>query len=501
MWPRRGIPNLAPDGSPGWSIGKIYEPRRGETNYDTKMKRSLLLILISVLALASTLAAQQNVTVTVDQNAPGIAIPNDYMGLSFESAAILPDANGHYQYFRPDNRPLIELFKTLGIRNLRIGGNTSDRPTVKVPSQPDIDAVYGFARAAGANVIYTVRLRDSKPEDVISTAKYVVDHYNRETLCLTIGNEPNVYEKEYPKYRDDLKRFIAAITAVAPGAKFCGPATTPGTGGWAANFAADFGPSGNVVEVTQHSYPGGNSRKVTDPAAGREKMLSPEFAQQYQKLYDAFVPAVLKNGLTYRVEETNSFFNGGAEDVSNTFASALWGLDYLYWWAAHNARGINFHTGDNVAAGEKQTPCWYATFWSEPGGGYVSHPIAYAIKAFDLGSHGKLMPVHVSTGAANLSAYAVLGTDRTLYVTLINKDKAPSNVSIAAQGLRGKPTAMFLTAPKSDMAATGGVTLGTSSISTDGSWSGTWEVLKSDSKQVTITLPPASAAVVKITLK
>lgn len=468
------------------------------------MKRNFLLlptlIAISLLVLTATLTAEQNVTVTIDQKSAGIALPDDFMGLSFESAAILPDSHGHYQYFRADNRPLIQLFRTLGIKNLRIGGNTSDRPTVKVPSQADIDAVYAFARAAGVNVIYTVRLRDSKPEDVISTAKYVTDHYKRETLCLTIGNEPNVYEKVYPKYRDDLKRFMTAITAVAPDAKFCGPATTPGTGGWAANFAADFGPSGKVVEVTQHSYPGGNSRKVTDPAAGREKMLSADFAQQYQKLYDAFVPAVQKNGLSYRVEETNNFFNGGAKDVSNTFASALWGLDYLYWWAAHNARGINFHTGDNVAAGEQQTPCWYATFWTTQAG-YKTHPLAYAIKAFDLGSHGKLLPVQVSSGAANLSAYAVLGADHTLYVTLINKDKAPSNVSIDAQALRGKSDVMFLTAPKSDIASTDGVTLGTSSISTDGNWSGKWEPLKRNANAVIVNLPPASAAVVKLGLK
>ncbi len=61
------------------------------------------------------------------------------------------------------------------------------------------------------------------------------------------------------------------------------------------------------------------------------------------------------------------------------------GLDYLYWWAAHQATGVNFHTGDKVAAGEQQTPCWYAIFRSAPDG-YEINPIAYAIKAFDLGA-------------------------------------------------------------------------------------------------------------------
>jgi hypothetical protein len=464
-------------------------------------KRVVLSIfpVILILIQSATLAAQQKVTITVDKEAAGIAIPDDFMGLSFESAAILPDSNGHHPYFRPDNRALIELFKTLGIKNLRIGGNTSDRPSVKVPGPADIDAVYEFAHAAGVNVTYTVRLRQSDPKDVVSIAKYVTDRYKGDTRCLTIGNEPNIYEKEYPKYRDDLKAFMAAITAVAADAKFCGPATTPEVGKWAANFAIDFGHSGNVVEVTQHSYPGGNGKKVTDPVAGREKMLSSEFSAAYEKLYENFVPVVRENGLKYRVEETNNFYNGGAKDVSNTFASALWGLDYLYWWASHHADGLNFHTGDNVAAGEQQTPCWYATFWSVANG-YQSHPLAYAIKAFTLGSHGRLVPVHIPEGVANLSVYAVLGADHSLYVTLINKGTSPSagwDVTLDARGLQNKPVAMFLTAPKSDSGATDGVTLGNSAISEDGTWYGKWEQLGS-SKNVVVKLPPSSAVVVKL---
>jgi hypothetical protein len=463
------------------------------------MNRKFLLA-ISLFVLTATLSAQQKATVSIDTKSAGSAIPNDFLGFSFETLATLPDNAGQYRYFRPDNQPLVQLFRTLGIKNLRIGGNTSDRPAVKVPSQADIDAVYAFARAAGVNVIYTLRLRESTPNDVVAIAKYVMDRYKAETLCLTVGNEPNVYEKEYPKYRDDFRRFTEAITAAAPEAKFCGPATTPGTGGWAASFAADFGPSGKVVEVTQHSYPGGSGRKVTDPAAGRKQLLSADFAKHYEKLYQAFVPAVHKKGLTYRLEETNNFFNGGAKDVSNTFASALWGLDYLYWWAAHEARGVNFHTGDAVAAGEQQAPCWYATFWSAPNG-YTVHPLAYGIKAFDLGSHGKLLPVRVSPEGANLSAYAVLGADGVVYVTLINKDADPSatvSLSIASRRLRGKPAAMSLTAPQSDIAAHDGITLGDSSISPDGVWSGTWKPLKKKAGAVVLNLAPASAMIVRI---
>src|SRR3982751_5656591 len=89
------------------------------------------------------------------------------------------------------------------------------------------------------------------------------------------------------------------------------------------------GPAGRVRWITQHAYPGGSGRKVEDVAAGRNQILSPEFQQSYEHFYQLFAPAVMADKLTYRIEETNNFYNGGAKDVSDTFASALWGLDYL----------------------------------------------------------------------------------------------------------------------------------------------------------------------------
>ena len=71
-------------------------------------------------------------------------------------------------------------------------------------------------------------------------------------------------------------------------------------------------------------------------------MLSPAWQQIYQKYYDEFVPGVKAANMPYRLEEGNNFYNGGAKDVSDTYASAMWGLDYLYFWAAHGSQGINF---------------------------------------------------------------------------------------------------------------------------------------------------------------
>jgi hypothetical protein len=212
----------------------------------------------------------------------------------------------------------------------------------------------------------------------------------------------------------------------------------------------------------------------------------------------------ISNGLPYRLEEVNNYFNGGATNVSNTFAAALWGLDFMYWWAEHQAAGLNFHTGDRVAAGSTLQPSKYTAFFSTTNG-YVVRPLGYGIKAFNLGGHGKFVPMQIS-GAENLNlrAHAVLGADKNIYVTLINNEHG-ENARAASVGLKGGTSftqgeIISLTQSSNDVAATSGVTLGGAEIASDGSWAGTWKPLGNDKIGVfAVTVPAASAVIVKLT--
>jgi hypothetical protein len=444
-----------------------------------------------------------SVTVTLDPTKTGSAIPEGFLGLSFEMEKALPDANGDY-FFRSDNTPLVNLFKTLGIKSLRLGGNTADRPTLKTPSPKDVDSLFGFAKRAGVKVLYTLRLRQGDPGASAAIAKYIWDNDRSSLDCFALGNEPSGYTKGYPAYHDAFQTYMTALTApnIAPDAQMSGPGATGGTASWTRSLAADFGKSGHLAFVTQHYYPFGPGTKVTDPAAGRDLMLSADDPAQYEKFYAGFGPAAAAVGVSYRLEETNNFYFGGAENVSDTLAAALWGLDSLYWWASHGAIGVNFHAGDHVARGDTNVPCWYSPFWTSTGG-YAAHPLAYGMKAFDIGSHGRLIPAVVSTSGINLTAYAVLTADGSVRVTLINKshgaDAVGASVSLVpADARRGR--VMFLTAPQGDMSAKTGVTLGGAAITDDGSWAGTWLPLPpaSNGGALTVTVPAASAAVVDL---
>jgi hypothetical protein len=183
----------------------------------------------------------------------------------------------------------------------------------------------------------------------------------------------------------------------------------------------------------------------------------------------------------------------------------LWALDYLYWWACHNAAGINFHTGEKVFPGGEEKPNVYTAISSSPSG-YTVFPIGYAMKAFDLGGHGKLVPADVAsnTDGLNLTAYGVLAPDGSLYVTLINKEYGPqgrsANVTIKTGIPFSQGSVMFLAAPKGDVTAVKGVSLGGSEIKDDGSWDGKWSSLELSSKKdlFTIGLPAATAAVIRL---
>jgi hypothetical protein len=254
-----------------------------------------------------------------------------------------------------------------------------------------------------------------------------------------------------------------------------------------------------VAFITQHEYPAGSGR-VTNVAAARAKLLSPKIDEVYKKIYDAFVPAVLDAGQHYRLEECNNFSNGGARGVSDAFAATLWGIDYMYWWAAHGASGLNFHT-----SGANST-MRYAAFVPAPDG-CNAHPLGYALKAFDLGSHGRLAAVQVSPPDDHLKVWAVRGADGALFVTLVNKEYAAGAAALKVTLEAGEPGgsghAMFLTAGSAGVEATTGITLGGAPIQDDGSWNGGWTALSPQpgSGRFVIDLPSASVAVVKLTGK
>ena len=458
---------------------------------------------------ALTAFAQSPVTLSVDTQSHGFAVPSDFAGLSFETWAELTNHNDVSGcLFSPTNAELITLFTNSGIRNLRLGGGTVDGAKAKIPDWYDIDNVFGFARAADIKVIYSLPLLDGNATNDAATAKYIWTHYRPYLDCFSIGNEPNEppYSmaktnaiKTYHAYLAAWRHFATVITNAVPGAKFTGPEA--GGYDWVVKFAKNERRSGMVVLITQHQYAGGdpfvNHGHDAMPAPVEiKRMLSRNWlTKNYPPFYEKTLRPVEALGFVDRMTEADDILHG-VTNASDAFASALWALDYMHWWAARGLAGVNFHNNE-----------WFRTdtvYLDKSSHEYKINPKAYAIRAFDLGSEGWEEPVDVgNSGGLNLTAYAI-GDATHLCVTIINKEHSENAraaaVTIAAKDFPWRSAqVMFLTAANGDAGATNGITLGGAPITNNAPWHGVWMALKPASdQQCTLIVPATSAAVVKL---
>jgi hypothetical protein len=479
--------------------------------------KPVLLLTGLCLITAPASSARDAIIVTVDAEPTGPVIPADALGLSYETSILRPNAAG-LRYFRPDNRELLQVFRTIGVKNLRIGGNSVDDPKVPLPALDDVRSLFRFARKAGVKVIYSVRLHDGDPAAAAEVARLIQEEFRDELESFAIGNEPGYY-KDYAVYKEKWVPIRDAIVRVFPEARFCGGDDNPRPE-FIANLARDFGtPDGRLVQITQHSYPFGCSYKnprdgmkdvkllvPVDAAEARNRLLAAPPLALYEEILKGMKAAVAGTALTFRLTETNSYWFSGLEGASDRHASALWALDYLHWWTSHGAAGINFHTGDRTG-GSVNLPCRYAAFVSSAKG-YEVRPLAYGMKLFAASGPGRYLPARVEAASGDqIAAYAVAREDGVITVTLINRDaknEAGIRIDLASAKAIKKARVLKLQARGNDIAAgSREVTLNDAPIDDTGKWGGKWMALKKPAyadNAVSLTLPPASAAVVEVTV-
>lgn len=458
--------------------------------------------------------AQSAVTITVDARAEGFTIPDDFAGLSFETGSELPNRNGvHGCLFNATNQELITLFQNTGIHNLRLGGGTVDIAKTPIPGFGEISNVFAFARAAGnLKLIYSLRLLNgdasedcSRPGDAC-LAGYIWKNFSSMLAGFSIGNEPDfpsyhrldVKIRNYPSYLTDWRNFAQSIGMTAPGAKFFGPDTGSWTDStyyegksWTQRFAEEQQGSSSVAGVTQHYYAGGHPGGTTANEAIENMLSAAWVANEYPTVFSNNLAPVLEAGFSYRLTEANDYL-AGITNASNSFASALWALDFMHWWAAHGCAGVNFHNKSWLCTD---------TIYLDAKGHYDVNPKAYGIKAFDLGGHGQVEAASISNpNGINLTAYAV-GNGNASHITVINKEHGEggrvANVSIQVKGITNPIVeAVFLTASQGNVRARSGITIGGAALTAQAQWRGSWVRLSAEPSRKTSILVPAATAVV-----
>jgi hypothetical protein len=476
-------------------------------------RRDLLRLALATpaaLAVAGHASVQVSLrlTLNVDESGPPIA-PN-FTGLSYESA-VLSDPT----IIAPDNIELIGFVRRLGSSGvLRIGGNTSDYSTwvpsgtpanIPPPAGPDpggrppprrpitplaIRNLRGFLDATGWRLIYGLNLGTETPDTVADEAAYVFREMGPKLIAFQLGNEPDLFDRNglrqpgynFTQFAAEWSRSFAAIRARIPNAPFAGPDAARNNE-WLAQFAKEFG--ADVDLLSEHYYALG---PPDAPAATIERLLD-----QRNPRFDGLLNGIRATheagpNLPFRLTETNSVYGGGKPGVSNTFASALWGVDLMYRMAWAGAVGVNFHGGRYG---------WYSPIAGTRDAGYAARPLYYGVLMFAEAGPGQLVPITLgnATSAPLFNAYALKAIDGSLKLILVNKH-ADLDVSIIVAAKSGAHVQRLLAPRLDDVEST---TFGGTPVSAAGAWSPTAnEIVRSRAGVAVLPVPRASAALVRI---
>ncbi len=390
------------------------------------MKRFLSVCTTALTLIGARLEAQDKsavdvVRIQIEPQQIVSPISDDFIGFGYETSAVAREG-----FFSATNVHLVSLYRTLSPHGLvRIGGNVSDHtryvpdgtPTPKSERETTIinRAVLrdfgGFLRATGWKAMWGLNLGSGSKEMAVQEALAVHEALGDRLQSLEIGNEVDLLRrfKNYTNYFAAYQAYKAAIRQALPDAVFSGP-DVAGNTQWAIDFANT--ESKDMKLLTQHYYRTGAMR----PDATIETLLAPHLS--WEKTLQKLQQISAANGISFRINEVNSFYGGGKAGVSDTFASALWCLDYMFLLASHGCNGVNMETDVNQLAFVSH----YSPIFRNDTGELVARPEYYGMLAFALAGKGDLVKLNATYTDINLRAYATKDAAGHLWVTLVNKD-------------------------------------------------------------------------------
>jgi hypothetical protein len=426
------------------------------------------------------------------------AIPARFMGLSYEKTAM------SYAYFHPSNRNLIGLFRRLGSGVLRIGGGSVDQllwtpnssgGTHAEVTPANIKALAGFLRATGWLCLYGVNLATSTPALAAEEVAYAASVLGSNLLGIEIGNEPDEYGLPGSFFagnwglQDFMTRwnsFRAAVLEAVPSVPITGPATGGGNhiSSWTLPFGQAVSPD-EIILLTQHYYraSGGNPESTAAYLIGPDPQLATDLT--------TLNAGARQLGIPYRISECNSFSHGGAPGVSDSYASSLWVIDFLFDAALGGATGINLHAGGNAPG--------YTPIADDSGGVVEVRPEYYGLLLFALAGAGALYETQLAVGRVNVTAYAVRSASGGLNVIVVNKETI-QNLTLTIETNQTIQTAALQTMTGPSLAALSGATIQGASVNKDGSFfPSSPDTLTPSGTQTTCFVPALSAVLIMIT--
>ncbi|MGA2551483.1 MAG: glycosyl hydrolase family 79 C-terminal domain-containing protein [Burkholderiaceae bacterium] len=394
-------------------------------------------------------------------------LDSHYLGFSLEKAKLATP------YFSAENRGLVRLYRLLGPGLLRLGGNTVDLTSweqngegqmIGIIAPSDLRRLAGFLQATGWQILYGINLGSNTPERAALEARTANAILHDHLYGFEIGNEPDGFYLNgardpvhygVPEYMEEWRTYRRAILGAVPNAVLSAPSGAYGLSGFADAFA---GPEGRTIELLGIHYYRASGE---DPGSTIPFMLSkdPNLDRTLALMQKIVQSGQIRGG--YRFTEANSFWGGGAKHISNTFASALWSLDFLFETALRGCMGVNFHGGGRSPG--------YTPIADDDHNVVEVRPEFYGLCLFSLAAKGRLLGTQVTAGGINFSVYAVRGDDGSLRVVLLNKEESTS-ASVHLELGQPVQKAAYHTLQAPALASTNGILLADSPIDVDGQW-------------------------------
>ena len=342
---------------------------------------------------------------------------------------------------------------------MRTSKSTGPGPAGQI-APSDVAAAAAFVKATGWQCLYSVNLGGSAtgattPALAAAEVAYAAEQFGDSLFGIEIGNEPDLYGGTGSYYAGNWSlaqfealwnQYRAAIVAAVPGVVVTGPASAFGESTWTVPFGEAVTRS-EIALLTQHYYRGDGLL----PSATAAFLISPDTVL-------AGDLAILSNGaksigVPFRMTECNSYFHAGAPGVSDSYASSLWVIDYLFNCVQGGASGVNFHGGGNGLG--------YTPIANSSGTVVGARPEYYGILLFTLAGQGTLYTTQLNAGL-NATAYAVKTAGGGLNLVVNNKDQT-QNLKLTAQLPQAAHSATLVAmtqlssgATEPSLAATGG---------------------------------------------
>ncbi|HZL48807.1 MAG TPA: hypothetical protein VFC30_07320 [Solirubrobacteraceae bacterium] len=483
--------------------------RIGTAGVAVGLAMALVLALHIFGGSSSDGSASVPVSVSIDLSRPGARIPRAFLGLSFELSSLSQIAR------YANSGDFATMLRSLGGGVLRFGGASADtrvawtdrltpRPpwASRVLDVGDLRRLRKLATRSDWRVLLTIGLAHYDPRTAAREAAAAKATLGPWLAGIEIGNEPDSYARHNlraapwtaAQYNAEVSTYRRAIALLAPGIPLAGP----GVSGSAA--FKRWGPAEAAAQrpalLTGHHYPLGCR---TSPPPTIARLLSQPIRRAEDASLRRYMSVSRAGAIPLRLDETNSVSCGGKAGISDTFASALWAVDYIARAMVAGVAGINFQ--GNPANCRGYTPVCAPSPQQLARGALRAQPEWYALLLSKELIGDRPVRVIASPSPANVDVIALLSDQGNLHLVIVDDDPPTAKhatVKLHVGRRFGAARILSLTAPSP--AASAGVRLGGRALESDGRWRAPARLERRPNRAGVITLDvsPGSAMLVTV---